>query len=73
MPRRLFQLGIVAFAAGLVSIGVDVLPFFLGDSDTPLWLNLACLLAPIGFALALWSAIKAGRDEQRAAAGSGDR
>ncbi len=69
----MLRLGIFAFALGLVAIAVDVLPFFFGDSDTPLWLNLACLLAPAGFALAVWSGLKAGRDEQRAAARSLDR
>jgi uncharacterized membrane protein YhdT len=55
------------FAAGLVFIAVDVQPFFAGDRDTPLWLNLACLLAPLGFAIAISAAVRAGRDEQRGA------
>jgi peptidoglycan/LPS O-acetylase OafA/YrhL len=67
------RLGIVAFALGLVALAIDVLPFFLGDANTPLWLNLACLLAPAGFALAVWAGLKAGRDEQRAAARALDR
>jgi hypothetical protein len=33
-----------------------------------LWLNLACLLAPLGFAVAIGAALRAGRAEQRAAA-----
>jgi uncharacterized membrane protein YhdT len=64
---RSVQLGLTLFVIGLVFIAVDVLPFFAGDQETPLWLNLACLLAPLGFAIAVWSALRAGRAEQRAA------
>jgi uncharacterized membrane protein YhdT len=55
------------FVLGLIFIVIDILSFFAGDRDTPLWLNLACLLAPLGFAIAVWSALRAGRAEQRAA------
>lgn len=61
------RLGLTVFAVGLVFIAIDVLPFLAGDGETPLWLNLACLLAPIGFAIAVGSALRAGRDEQREA------
>jgi uncharacterized membrane protein YhdT len=61
------RVGLALFVLGLVFIAVDVLPFFAGDSDTPLWLNLACLLAPLGLAIAIGSAIRTGRAEQRAA------
>jgi hypothetical protein len=44
-----------------------VIPFFFGAHNRPLWLNLACLLAPIGFLVAVWSGLRAGRAEQRAA------
>ena len=64
---RTVRAGLVLFVLGVVFIAVDVLPFFAGDRDTPLWLNLGCLLAPIGFAVATWSAVRAGRAEQRAA------
>ena len=61
------RLGLTVFAVGLVFIAIDVMPFLAGDGETPLWLNLACLLAPIGFAIAVGSALRAGRDEQREA------
>ena len=67
MTRPAVRIGSALFVVGLVFVAIDVLPFFLGDHNTPLWLNLACLLAPIGFAIAVWSGLKAGRDEQRAA------
>lgn len=59
------HVGVALFALGLVFIAVDVLPFFDGTRNTPLWLNLACLLAPAGFAVAVWSGLRRGRAEQR--------
>ena len=66
LPRGVI-VGLALFAAGLIFIAADVLPFFLGSRDRPLWLNLACLLAPLGFAIAVGTGFRAGRDEQRAA------
>lgn len=68
LPRSwTVRIGLALFVAGLAFIAVDVLPFFAGDRNTPLWLNLACLLAPLGFAIAVRAALRAGRAEQRAA------
>lgn len=69
MPARSrsITVGLVLFVLGLAFIAADVLPFFADDHNTPLWLNLACLLAPTGFAIAIWSAVRGGRAEQRAA------
>jgi len=64
---RPVRVGLVLFAVGVVFIAVDVLPFFAGDENTPLWMNLACLLAPLGFLIAIWSAFRTGRAQQRAA------
>ena len=66
MRSRSVRVGFVLFALGLLAIAVDVLPFFADRHDRPLWLNLACLLAPLGFAVAVGSALRAGRAEQRA-------
>lgn len=60
--------GLAVFVLGLGFIAADVLPFFDGGHNRPLWLNLACLLAPLGFAIALWSGLRVGREDQRAAA-----
>jgi hypothetical protein len=67
-PRRAVRVGIALFVLGLVFVVIDVAPFFFHHKDTPLWLNLACLLAPIGFGIAIWSGLAAGRSDQRAAA-----
>ena len=69
-PRRAVRLGLALFALGLVFVAVDVLPFFFDHHNTPLWLNLACLLAPVGFGIAVWSGLSTGRAEQREAARS---
>lgn len=60
-------IGLVAFVVGLGFIAADVIPFFAGSTDRPLWLNLSCLLAPLGFALVVAAALRRGRAEQRAA------
>ena len=59
------RVGIALFVLGLGFIVADVVPFFAGDSNRPLWLNLACLLAPLGFAIAVWAGLRTGRDAQR--------
>jgi hypothetical protein len=65
IPRAV-GVGLAMFVIGLAFVAADVLPLFYGGHERPLWLNLACLLAPAGFALALWSGLRAGRAEQRA-------
>ena len=66
-PSRPVRLGLALFVIGLGFIAADVTPFFFGARNRPLWLNLACLLAPLGFAIAVWAGLRAGRAEQRAA------
>ena len=69
LPRSgAVRLGLALFALGLIFIAADVIPFFFSAHDRPLWLNLACLLAPLGFAIAIGSALSSGRSEARAAA-----
>lgn len=68
LPRSgAVRLGLALFALGLIFIAADVIPFFFSAHDRPLWLNLACLLAPAGFAIAVGSALRRGRDDQREA------
>jgi hypothetical protein len=46
---------------------ITVVPFFLGDHNRSLWLNLGCLLAPLGFIMTVTGTVRAGRAGQRAA------
>jgi hypothetical protein len=64
---RALALGLALFAIGVGFIAVDICLFWANDHNTPLWLNLACLAAPAGFAIAVWAGLRAGRKEQRAA------
>ncbi|WP_157749182.1 hypothetical protein [Jatrophihabitans sp. GAS493] len=62
------RVGLVLFAIGLVFIVINVIPFFFGTTDRPLWLNLACLAAPAGLVTAVVSAWRSGRAAARQAA-----
>ncbi|HEY2041857.1 MAG TPA: hypothetical protein VGH11_04205 [Jatrophihabitans sp.] len=66
-PRTVWT-GFVLFGIGLVFLVVTVLPFFWGDHNRPVWLNVGCMLAPIGFVIAVLGSVRAGRADQRAAA-----
>jgi uncharacterized membrane protein YhdT len=64
---RLLRLGIGLFAVGVLFILLTVVPLFFGAHNRALWLNLGCLLAPLGFLVIVVSAVRAGRAEQRRA------
>ena len=61
------RFGFALFAVGLAFLVATVIPFFFDDHNRSLWLNLGCMLAPLGFVLAMVGVIRAGRAEQRAA------
>ncbi|AOS65826.1 hypothetical protein [Actinoalloteichus hymeniacidonis] len=44
----LFPLALATFSVGLLAVLVTFVLFAFGYSDQPVWLNLACLLAPVG-------------------------
>lgn len=64
---RAVRIGLVLFVLGIGFVVADVTPFFVDVHDRPLWLNLWCLLAPLGFGIAIWAGLRAGREEQREA------
>jgi hypothetical protein len=64
---RIVPIGLALFGIGIVFIAVDFIAYFTGDHNSPLWLNLACLSAPIGFALAIGGSLSQGRADQRRA------
>lgn len=52
-PSLLVRVGVGCFALGLIAVVVVFGLFASGAHDLPLWLNLAAMLAPVGFGLAL--------------------
>ncbi|CAN5593500.1 hypothetical protein BH10ACT8_BH10ACT8_25290 [soil metagenome] len=66
-PRSVL-IGLALFAVGLACLVITVTPFFFGDHNRPVWLNVACMLAPLGFIVAVTGGIRAGRRDQREAA-----
>jgi hypothetical protein len=64
---KLVRTGLALFAVGVVFILIDVIPFFLGAHNRPLWLNLACLAAPVGFGIAVFGGLRRGWQDQREA------
>lgn len=66
--RLMRHVGAAAFVVGLAAIVALVVPFFLGESDRPLWLNLIALGAPLGLALVLGSVVRRSHLVQRAVA-----
>lgn len=61
------RIGFALFLVGLLFLAVTVVPFFFGDHNRPVWLNVGCMLAPIGFVVAVYGVVRAGRADQRAA------
>ncbi|MGI8881897.1 MAG: hypothetical protein ACR2KJ_15600 [Jatrophihabitans sp.] len=64
----LLRWGVALFAVGLVTIVITLIQFGLGDHNRPLAQNLLCVLAPVGLALAVYAAVRDGRQAQRDAA-----
>ena len=61
----LVRYGLVLFVVGLVVIVVTFIGYAAGDDNRPLAQNLACLLAPLGFAMALFGLVRSGRADAR--------
>jgi uncharacterized protein (DUF983 family) len=60
---KLMPLALALFAVGLVAIVAVFALFAAGNSELPLWLNVAAwLLTPVGLALGVFSVV---RDSQR--------
>ena len=67
----LVRAGVVLFALGLVAVAVVFALFAAGAHDLPLWLNLAAMLAPVGFGLALVGLFRQARRPAARPAGPG--
>lgn len=62
----LLPLAVVLFALGLLAVGAVFVLFATGHQNLPVWLNLACTLAPIGLAVGVAGAVRDGRAATRA-------
>jgi Na+/proline symporter len=61
----LVRVGMIAFAIGVVAVGVIMVLFASGAEDLPLALNLTAMLAPVGFGVAM---VGVWREARRASA-----
>ena len=57
----LMKASMVLFFVGLLAITADLVLFASGMTELPLWLNLLCLLAPVGFGLGLFAVVQENR------------
>lgn len=64
-PNGLVRYGLILFALGLIVIVVTFIGYAAGADNRPLGQNLLCLLAPLGFAMALVGFVRAGRADAR--------
>ena len=55
------KIGLLLFATGLLGVVVIMVLFATGSHDLPLWLNLAAMLAPVGFGVGLVGVFLEGR------------
>lgn len=62
------RVGMVLFALGLLAILADLVLFATGSRNLPVWLNVACMLAPVGLGVGLIGVIREARAGGRARA-----
>lgn len=56
------------FAIGLVAIVADLVLFVAGSRNLPVWLNVTCMLAPVGLGIGLIGVLREARSDGRARA-----
>ncbi|GAA2790134.1 hypothetical protein GCM10010452_18140 [Crossiella cryophila] len=61
---KLIPVAIVVFAIGLLAVVSTFGLFASGRTELPLWLNLACLLLPIGLALGVFAVFRQSRKDR---------
>ncbi|MEO5834224.1 MAG: hypothetical protein ABJA16_06970 [Nakamurella sp.] len=62
------RVGMVLFAIGLLAILADLLLFATGSRNLPVWLNVACMMAPVGLGVGLIGVVRQARADGRARA-----
>ncbi len=58
----------VLFAIGLLAIVADLVLFASGSRNLPVWLNVTCMLAPVGLGVGLVGVLREARADGRARA-----
>jgi uncharacterized membrane protein YhdT len=56
------------FAIGLLAILADLVLFVAGSRNLPVWLNVTCMLAPVGLGIGLVGVLREARSDGRARA-----
>ncbi|WP_240615927.1 hypothetical protein [Nakamurella deserti] len=62
------KVGMVLFAIGLLAIVADLVLFASGSRNLPVWLNVTCMLAPVGLGVGLVGVLREARADGRARA-----
>ena len=60
--------GMALFAVGLLAIVADLILFAAGNRNLPVWLNVTCMLAPLGLGVGLVGVVRDARAGGRARA-----
>lgn len=61
------RVGMVLFAVGLLAIAANLVLFASGSRNLPVWLNVVCMLAPLGLGVGLVGVVREARAASRAA------
>jgi FtsH-binding integral membrane protein len=64
----LVRVGAVLFVVGVVGIVVTVAPFLLNTARLPTPAYVVCMMAPLGFGIALLGLVRSGRARRRRSA-----
>ncbi len=55
------KVGMVLFAVGLLAIVANLILFAAGNRNLPVWLNVTCMLAPVGLGVGLVGVVRDAR------------
>lgn len=61
---KLIPVAIAVFALGLLAVVSTFGLYAAGQTELPLWLNLACLLLPVGLALGVFAVFRQSRKDR---------
>ena len=64
----LAKIGMVLFAVGLLAILTDLALFASGQRNLPVWINVLCMLAPLGLGVGLVGLVREARSASQTTA-----